>query len=275
MGTKGALLDRSEGSPRPQPQESVLADTLGFAWRHRKLLGLTALGVCSLAVVLVPLRPRTYQKQLTLVLMPAPTGLPDAPSLDLVVVGSMAVERLQRSGEERATVTAKYDPGTRQLRVTLRSSDLASVARAAARLRERLQQGLQEAVGKAITDSLTSIRFRLERDRRVLTELERQISQCPPRQSVRLEELETLRAQKIVEIASREFDREYFETASRNSAGSVGVFLSAQVLTETDVRETSSRLPVLALAAMAGLMTAFVVVIVREGIAARREPASR
>ncbi|MEQ9237472.1 hypothetical protein [Coleofasciculus sp. E2-BRE-01] len=255
--------------------EISLLDIIQFFRRNWRLMAWGTLGLSAVAIALSLLMPKQYQKQLTLSVTPVPISVSGIPGVDIQQASHKTVKLLENHYDkiDETEVRSNYNSETQQIDITVRSPDTGFLAEAGSQVSTLLQQEFQAIFGQAIANSLFSTDMEIQKQQQVLEQLEQQIAQVRDsngidperiRTAVRLEALETQRAEVLAQIASLEFDKQYLEPAQENLAEFTSQIISIQLLSESKVEPTRSLVQIAVLAAIASFMVAILAAIIRD-----------
>ncbi|MEQ8384512.1 MAG: hypothetical protein RH949_19345 [Coleofasciculus sp. A1-SPW-01] len=255
--------------------EISLLDIIQFFRRNWTFMAWGTLGLSAVAIALSLLMPKQYQKQLTLSVTPVPISVAGIPGVDIQQASNKTVKLLENYYDkiDETDVKPTYNTETQQIDITMRSPDTGFLAEAGSQVSTLLQQEFQDTLGKAIANSLFSTELEITKQQQVLEQLEQQIAQVRDsngidperiRTTLRLEALETQRAEVVARIASLEFDKQYLEPAQENLAEFTAQVISIQLLSESKVEPTRSLVQIAVLAAIASFMVAILAAIIRD-----------
>lgn len=261
-----------------QTDEIGLEDIIRFLSLNIKFLGVTTIVLSALAIPLVLLKPKQYQKRLALSVQPIPiplsvppTAQPDSetqlfphlfPPPSITQTGRFAATILQTPPSDQVTASSRYDDTVKQINLALKSTNPDALVTATAKIPNRIQSGFQENLEANLKIGLSRVQLELNRRQQVLAQLQQQIARATPA-SARLEALETERAEIVAEIVALEFDRDYLKQAQKNPAEFAAQVISVQILTESDVQQTRSPLALAVIAVIASFMVAVLAAIIR------------
>jgi len=267
-------MSESSTTPVPQPDadEISLADILRFFARTWKLIVVTTVGLSAIGVAWAATRPQTYQKQVTVALAPRQQTIDEfrlygATGLSQAQVDAIARSTLSGYGDDGVTTQVDQDPETGLAEVTLRSPQPAPLETAVPALLQALETRLAEVLGYAFEEVLAALDTQLNRQRRIIQQLEAEIAQAPPLQanleSPQRAALETQRAERLVQVASLDYEQDYIAAAQGDLDASIAAFFRLQVLSETEVQPSGqSLLQAAILAAIASVMLSILVAII-------------
>lgn len=280
-------MSESSAPPALQPDadEISLADILRFFGRTWKLIVVTTVGLSALGVAWAATRPETYQKQLTIAVAPRQQTIDEfrlygASGLTQAQVDAVATRTLSEYRTERVSSQASYDPDTRVAEVTLRSQQPAPLEAATPELLNSLEQQLIELLQYAFDEVLAALDNQLNRQRRIIQQLEAEIAQAPPLQA-NLENpqraaLETQRAEILVQVTSLEYEQDYIAAAQGDLEASIDDFFRLRVLSETEVQPSGqSLLQVAILVAIASFMVSILIAIIVDRLPRLRQELSQ
>lgn len=255
--------------------EISLLDIIQFFRRNWMFMAWGTLGLSAVAIALSLLMPKQYQKQLTLSVTPVPISVAGIPGVDIPQASNQTVKLLENHYDkiDETEVKSTYNSETQQIDIIVRSPDTGFLAEAGSQVSTHLQQEFQSTLGKAIANSLFSTELEIQKQQQVLEQLNQQIAQVRDpngvdpqriRTAVRLEALETQRAELLAKIAALEFDKQYLTPAQENLAEFTAQVISIQLLSESKVEPTRSLLQIAVLAAIASFMVAILAAIIRD-----------
>ncbi|WP_166395372.1 Wzz/FepE/Etk N-terminal domain-containing protein [Rubrobacter marinus] len=263
--------------------EIVLSDILGFFRANWKLIGLLTLLFSALAIGLALLLPDQYNKRVTLAVRPVPsdlqTSLNQPPVMTPKQAGDLAVAYIQNADLGGVDASPTYNNVTQWVEVALQSRDRDALNGVAPVLVEAVENGFstnyEAAFRAAVETEVTQLRRGLENQREILEDLDNQIEQSGPVQTggtedvaaiVRLQALETERADQNAAIAADENRLAYLEEALRDLPQRARDATSVEVLEESGTPQSRSLVPLMILAVLSSLVLAVIVAIVRTAV---------
>lgn len=251
--------------------EISLVDIIRFFLRRWKFISITTVGISALAVGYSFLQPNPpYQTQLTLALKFNPLFLADqsqVPDLDLNRANNLAVDLLQSQTPEQFTLTPTYDTTKQQITLTLTSPDATALTEAASQVLEQLTTDFQEALKSDIEASLAEVAVYIERQEKIVAQLEAQLAQTVPTDLARQEAIEQERAKQLADLTSFQFDQQYLKQLQQDSQAFTQQVLPISIVSESEVTQSArSPLQLAILSLIAGFMVAVLAAIIREQI---------
>lgn len=279
------MLEHTEQRAIQDEDEISLVDIIRFFSRNGKFLILTTLGLSAIAITLSLLQPKQYQKQLTLLVKSVPFTLstPLNPEqslsvdLDINQAATLALALLQTQPPNQITTSSKFNTALKNnipsqpIDLTLKSTNPNALKTAGSKILSKLNSGFQKTVEATVQANLIRIEQELNRSKRLLTEMEKQIAQAPKDASAtapnpRLLALEAQRSRYIESIASLEFDKQNLLQAQKNPAEFASRVIWVQILAESPVRQSRSLMMVSLLAVIASFMVAVLAAIIRDQV---------
>jgi len=268
------LVEHTEHKATQDEDEISLADVIRFFSLNGMFVLLTTLGLSAIAITLFLLQPKQYQKQLTLSVKPVPIPLSTGafPAVDINQVSALAVTLLQNPSQGDISSTAKYEPATQQINLSLKSRNDNALTAADSKILSQLETGFQKTLEASFKDFLIRLELELKRNQEILAQLEKQIAQTPNNTSAtvpnpRIQGLELQRSAYVTRMTTLEFDRDYLKRAEKNLAEFTSQAMSIQILTKSEVQQTQSLAQVAVLAVLASFMVAILAAIIRNQVA--------
>jgi hypothetical protein len=265
--------------------EISLGDIINFFGRNWKLMGLTVIGITAITVVLSGLLPKQYQKELSLRVTATPI-IANIPSLEINQTSNMAVEFVTgyyKPEDTRAKANVRYNVQTQAISLTLRSVDQDYLEQADLKIKNLIISSFESIIEQSLQKSLSTTQISLDKNRRVLVQLEQEINQMVSTQvnqgqrtatplnleavAFKLESLETKRTGYISDISALEFEKQYLEEAQKNLTEFTSKVISVEILTASELESTTSLLKIGVLAAIASFMIAVFIAIIKEQLA--------
>ncbi|HEY9795554.1 MAG TPA: hypothetical protein V6D30_07925 [Leptolyngbyaceae cyanobacterium] len=268
------MVEHTEHKATQDEDEISLADVIRFFSLNGMFVLLTTLGLSAIAITLFLLQPKQYQKQLTLSVKPVPIPLSTGafPAVDINQVSALAVTLLQNPSQGDISSTAKYEPATQQINLSLKSRNDNALTAADSKILSQLETGFQKTLEASFKDFLIRLELELKRNQEILAQLEKQIAQTPNNTSAtvpnpRIQGLELQRSAYVTRMTTLEFDRDYLKRAEKNLAEFTSQAMSIQILTKSEVQQTQSLAQVAVLAVLASFMVAILAAIIRNQVA--------
>ena len=256
--------------------EFTFADVLGFLRRNWGFLGLLTLVLSAVAVAVVLLLPKQYQKEVTL-----QTGL--APSRLLVAteqtflplptrdqISNSAVSTLQSGGFEGVEVRATYDAPTQQIKAVLSSGDEVSLTGATPELVSFLEEDLRERHEGDITDTME---LQLMESERQVESMRQALDRAETREEGDDEDQLTssfIRARLIGDLDAAEANLEVLQQAHEALPQLIAETISVEVLSESGVQQSRATAALLLLGVVASFAAAVALTLAREALARRK-----
>lgn len=264
--------------------EITLEDIIHFLRLNIKFLGMVTIALSAIGIFLLLLKPKQYQKKLTLSVQPIPILLsfqPTAqsrltneyfPTLSIAQSGRLAVAILQNQQLSQISVNSRYDEINEQIYLSLSSTNLSVLEVASTQIDSQVRSGFQKELNELLKIYLSRIQMELARRQQVLIQLQQQISQSPPKPvptdtGARREALETERAKTVAQIAALKFDKNYLEQAQKNSAEFTSQVIWVQILSKSNVQPTRSPFVLGIITVIASFMLAVLATIIRDFVA--------
>jgi hypothetical protein len=268
------LVEHTEHKATQDEDEISLADVIRFFSLNGMFVLLTTLGLSAIGIILFLLQPKQYQKQLTLSVKPVPIPLSTGafPAVDINQVSALAVTLLQNPSQADISSTAKYEPASQQINLSLESRNANALTAADSKILSQLETGFQKTLIASLKDFRIRLELELKRNQETLAQLEKQIAQTPNNSSAtvpnpRMQGLEAQRSGYVTRIATLEFDRDYLKRAEKNLAEFSSQVMSIQILTKSEVQQTQSLAQIAVLAVLASFMVAILAAIIRNQVA--------
>jgi hypothetical protein len=268
------LVEHTEHKATQDEDEISLGDIIRFFSLNGMFVLLTTLGLSAIAITLFLLQPKQYQKQLTLSVKPVPISLSTGslPALDVTQASTLAVTLLQNPSQGDISSTAKYEPATQQINLSLKSRNPNALTAADSKILSQLETGFQKTLEASFKDFLIRLELELKRNQEILAQLEKQIAQTPNNTSAtvpnpRMQGLEVQRSAYVTRMTTLEFDRDYLKKAEKNLAEFTSQAMSIQILTKSEVQQTQSLAQIAVLAVLASFMVAMLAAIIRNQVA--------
>jgi len=267
------LVEHTEHKATQDEDEISLGDIIRFFSLNGMFVLLTTLGLSAIAITLFLLQPKQYQKQLTLSVKPVPISLSTGslPALDVTQASTLAVTLLQNPSQGDISSTAKYEPATQQINLSLKSRNPNALTAADSKILSQLETGFQKTLEASFKDFLIRLELELKRNQEILAQLEKQIAQTPNNTSAtvpnpRMQGLEVQRSAYVTRMTTLEFDRDYLKRGEKNLAEFTSQVMSIQILTKSEVQQTRSLAQVAVLAVLASFMVAILAAIIRNQV---------
>lgn len=247
----------------------------GFARRNWKFMVLVAVILSVVAVTLLAILPQQYSRQLTLGIRIVPVGLLgdfEQPTINPAEPGNSAVNLLREENIEGVTVLPTYNIVTQQVDVTLQSQsrealESASGARFEKLLEKRFRDVYQKLLVATLDAPLTDLRLQAQSEKEALALIEGEISGA---QGARLQGLETERADALAEIKRLETEVERLERVQQDPSELETSLVVVSAVSETEVVQSRSFMPMAVLAVMLSLVAAVAAAIVRTTLTTKR-----
>lgn len=270
--------------------ELVLSDVLGFFRSNWKLIGLLTLLFSALSIGLASLLPDQYNKRVTLAVRPVPsdlqTTLGQPPVMTPTQAGDLAVAYIQNADLGVVDASPTYNNTTQWVEVALQSPGREALNDAAPTLVEAVESGFatnyETAFRAAVETEVARLERAVEDQREALTALDRQIEQAGPAQTggtedvgaiVRLQALETQRADQTAALTADESRLEYFAEALGDLPGRARDATVVEVLNESGTPQSRSLVPLAILAVLSSFVVAVIVAIIRTALGGSKRAA--
>jgi Asp-tRNA(Asn)/Glu-tRNA(Gln) amidotransferase C subunit len=252
-------------------------DIIQFFSRNAKFIGLVTVGLSVIAITLPLLSPKQYQKQLTLsVKFPSVSlSVGSFPELNINYATALAVEFLRTSKLDQITIKAQSNPETQEIDVHLQSPNANYLSSSSPRLISQLKTRFQEPVSQSLETSLSAIEQQLEKQKRILPQLEQTIAQLPATNTPKLQALEIQRAERVAAIAALEVDKDYLEQSQKNLTGVTTKVMSVKILSESEVEPISSTKQLVIIAVITSFMAAVIAAILRDQVGRLKDELSK
>jgi hypothetical protein len=262
--------------------EISLRDIINFFGRNWKLLSLTVIGITAISLVSLGLQPKQYRKEMSLRVTATPV-IANIPPLDVNQASNIAVEFVTgyyKPKDAKAKVNIRYNTQNQAISLTLTSVEQDYLEQADVKIKNLIISNFEPLIQQSLQKTLSSNQISLEKNRKVLAQLEQEINQMVSTQinqgertatplnleavAFKLESLETRRTNYISEISGLEFDRQYLEEVQKNLAEFTSQVISVEILTASELEATTSLLKIGVLAAIASFMIAVFIAIIKE-----------
>ena len=256
--------------------EISLADVLYFLRSNFKFFGLLALVLSIIAVAVVSLIPKEYEKQVNLSVrqvpivpgtsgqLPQQPGTVDVERLPTDALGNTAVRYAQQEDLGDVSVSPKYDTIEQQVQLTLRSQDPGSFdgisSRVIDQLKTKFGKYFEDPLSRAVESRMANLKVSNDLSRELLTQIEQPSSEM----------FEMQRAQVLTQIAAGELEIRDLEQAQSDLSRLASEMVSVEIRNESEVHQASSRARQIALAIVAALVGAAILTIVRGAL--RKKP---
>lgn len=252
-------------------------DIIQFFSRNAKFIGLVTVVLSVIAIALPLLSPKQYQKQLTLLVKFPSVSLSvgSFPDLNIYYATALAVEFLRTSKLDQITIKAQSNPETQKIDVHLQSPNANYLSSSSPRLISQLKTRFQEPVSQSLETSLSAIEQQLEKQKRILPQLEQTIAQLPATNTPKLQALEIQRADTVAAIAALEVDKDYLKQSQKNLTGVTTKVMSVKILSESEVEQISSTKQLVVIAVITSFMAAVITAIVRDQVARLKDELSK
>ncbi|NER23876.1 MAG: hypothetical protein F6J96_24860 [Symploca sp. SIO1C2] len=272
-------MQHTEPSKLQNDDEISLVDIIRFFSHNWKFLAITTVGLSAIAITLKltlpkPQQPTQYQQQLTLSVQPNSVPVANFPPMNVHQVGALAAGLLQNSNLEQITGEPKYTTTTQQVSLTVELPDADASTSTSKKIVNQLEEDFGNIFSQNLEATLNHVEVNLKRNQQILAQLEQEIAQVPKRAPTefpdpQLSALELQRSDQVTKISTLEFDKEYIEKALKNPAEFASQVVSVQIVSESEVSQTtssSSTLQVAILALIASFMVAILATIIRNQI---------
>jgi hypothetical protein len=269
MCEEDRLVQITEHGQTQDDDEISLVDAIKFFLQNGKFISLTTAGLSAIAISFSLLQPKPayYQKQLTLSLRTAPVPVSAFPSMDDNQASTIAVKFLEDLKLDRITAQTKYDPATKQIDLTLQSTNTNALNNVGSTAVRQVETGFEQIMDKSIGTTLSSLETQIQRNKRVLDQLKQQSAQFSPTNEFRLGATEIQRTQYLAALTALEFDKQYLEQSKKNLTEFTTQVISVQLLAESDKPPQSrSLMQVAVIAVIASFIIAVLAAIIRAHI---------
>ena len=254
---------RKEG----EDTEISLADVLYFLRSNFKFFGLLALVLSIIAVAVVSLMPKQYEKQVNLSVRQVPStisgqlpqqpGTVDVERLPPDSLGNTAVRYAQQEDLGDVSVSPRYDTVEQQVQLTLRSRDPESLDGISSEVDDQLNTQLgkyfEDPLSRAVEGRLTNLKLSNDLSRELLTQIEQPSTEA----------FEMQRAQVLTQIAAGELEIRDLEQAQSDLSRLASEMVSVEIRNESEAQQSSSSARSIALAVLGALVVAAILTIVR------------
>lgn len=261
------MIDREYKATQSEDEISSI-DIIQFFSHNVKFVGLVTVGLSVIAIALSLLTPKQYQKHLTLLVkftsVPLSVPVQSYSGLDAFQTSALALQFLRTSQLERITSTVQSNPESQEIHVTLQSPNASLLNSATPKIVSQLKIKFQEPVSQSLETGLTSIEQQLEKQKRILPQLEQNIAGLPRTDTLKLQALETERAKSVATVAALEFDKDYLKRSQKNLTAFTAKVMSVKILSESKVEPISSLKQLVVITVITSFMTAVIAAIIRE-----------
>ncbi len=254
---------RKEG----EDTEISLADVLYFLRSNFKFFGLLALVLSIIAVAVVSLMPKQYEKRVNLSVREVPSlksgqlpqqpGTVDVERLSTGELGNTAVRYAQQADLGDVSVSPKYDTIEQQVQLTLRSRDPESLDSISSEVVDQLKtqfgKYFEDPLSLAVEDRIDNLKLSNDLSKELFTQIEQ----------IETVGFEVQRAQVLAQIAAGELEIRDLEQAESDLPRLASEMLSIEVVNESEVYQASSSARSIALAVLVALVGAAILTIVR------------
>jgi hypothetical protein len=180
---------------------------------------------------------------------------------------TIAVKFLEDLKLDRITAQTKYDPATKQIDLTLQSTNTNALNNVGSTAVRQVETGFEQIMDKSIGTTLSSLETQIQRNKRVLDQLKQQSAQFSPTNEFRLGATEIQRTQYLAALTALEFDKQYLEQSKKNLTEFTTQVISVQLLAESDKPPQSrSLMQVAVIAVIASFIIAVLAAIIRAHI---------
>jgi hypothetical protein len=244
-------------------------DIIGFFSRNGKLLILSTVILSTASIVFLLRQPNStqYQKLLSLSVRTTRPPVPSLPELDNSQASAIAAKFLENLTLDQITAQTKHDPITKQIDVTLQSTNANALNNASAKVVRQVEMGFEQIVGKSIDTNLSSLETQIQRTKQVLDQLKQPSGQFSPTNDFRLGAPETQRILYVTALSGLEFDQQYLKQARQNLAKFTAQIVSIQILTESDKPPQSRSLTkMLVITVIASFLISVLAALIREQV---------
>jgi|GEM_PF-3220219 len=281
-------MQQTQSSKPENDDEISLVDIIRFFSHNWKFLVLTTLGFSAIVIILKltllkPKQTTQYQQELTLSVQLNSVPVSTFPKMTPNQVGALAAELLHNPKLEEITDEPQYTPSTQQISLTLELPEANTLTSVSTKILNQLEKDFGAIFSQTLKATLNVVEIQTRRNKKILAQLEQQIAQVPKRAPTefpdpRMSTLESQRSKQITEISALEFNKQYLEKALENPTEFASQVVSVQIVSQSDVPQTtssSSILQVAVFAILAGFMVAVLAAIIRNQIPHLREELSQ
>jgi len=282
------FMQQTQSSKPENDDEISLVDIIRFFSHNWKFLVLTTLGFSAIVIILKltllkPKQTTQYQQELTLSVQLNSVPVSTFPKMTPNQVGALAAELLHNPKLEEITDEPQYTPSTQQISLTLELPEANTLTSVSTKILNQLEKDFGAIFSQTLKATLNVVEIQTRRNKKILAQLEQQIAQVPKRAPTefpdpRMSTLESQRSKQITEISALEFNKQYLEKALENPTEFASQVVSVQIVSQSDVPQTtssSSILQVAVFAILAGFMVAVLAAIIRNQIPHLREELSQ
>ncbi|NER98752.1 MAG: hypothetical protein F6J86_33830 [Symploca sp. SIO1B1] len=273
-------MQHTEPSKLQNDDEISLVDIIRFFSHNWKFLAITTVGLSAIAITLKltlpkPQQPTQYQQQLTLSVQPNSVPVANFPPMNVHQVGALAAGLLQNPNLEEITGEPEYTTTTQQVSLSVELPDADASTSTSTKIVNQLEEDFGTIFSKTLEATLKHVEIDIKRSQKIIAQLEQEIAQVPKRALTefpdpQLSALESQRSNQVTMISTLEFDKQYLEKALKNPAEFASQVVSVQIVSESEVLQTtsstSSPLQVAVLALIASFMVAILATIIRNQI---------
>ncbi len=251
--------------------EIGLGDILQFIILNGRFLALTTIVLSAIAIPLLFLQPRQYQKQLSLSVSSAPISATErTPALDAKRAGALAAGFLRNPKLSKITAQPKYNTQKQSVDLTLQSSDTNALSAATPKILKHLKRSFQKPISEILETTLITTEQKIQRNQKIVAQLEQRTAQSPRNNNAKQQDLQkALRAEQARTVAAMtvlEVDKDELKHNQRNIADFTTQVISVKVLSESDVEPTRSLQQQAVIAVIASFMAAVVAAIISQKV---------
>lgn len=261
-------------------RELGFADVARFFKSNWKFVALLTLALSIVFIALALLLPQRYSKQVTLSVRALATellvDLGQVPAPTPKQVGDLAVGYLQNANLSGLDASPTFSNATQRVEVVLQSRDRDALEGAVPKVVDFLEKEFQKTSTTTLTAALnvqlSQLQNKVEVGRETLEIVDQQIEETPPpetggtqnvRAIVRLQALETKRADVSADLAANERDLRDLEEARRALTQEADKATVVEVVAESNVSQSRSIVPLVALSLLLALLLAILAALVR------------
>lgn len=263
-------------------KEVSLAEMLGFLRSNRKTLALLTLVLSVIAITVALLLPQQYNKRVIVAVNPVTTALLTQFQIQPLThkqAGDLAVGYLQNANLKGVNASPTYKDVTQRLDVVLQSNskdDLDGVGPKVVKvLKDNFQKTYEARLGGAIQSRITQLDSGIANTKQSIAQIDQQLKDTPTpnpaggedvRSVVRLQTLETKRADLIASLAANESAKAEMEKARQDLPARAREPISVELLSESDVRKSRSLVPVIILALLGSFIIAVILTLIQAAV---------
>ncbi len=266
-----ALHDTQSNFSKTSQFEVSLADLIKFFVLNGKFIGIVTALLSPLAIWLCLQLPRPYQTQLTLLVkfkyVPGlysspPSRLSEAAMMQSFVflnpqaVHAFAFSSLQQLKLAQTTIAPTYTNDPQKINVVLQSTNPEALRRASSQVASQLLKKFITPVQEILAVNRQATEIDIQKNKQVLTQLERQNAKVGQKNPVKSAALETQISQQMSTLAALEFDKNYLQQREQQLLDFTAKLISIKVVTASEIKLSRSPRQLIAIAIVSSFLVA-------------------